>query len=222
MKYGIIGALEEEVRLLTAEMAVERTTEACGCKFFDGTLDGKAVTVVCCSVGKVNAAVCTALLIHQHGCGAIVNVGVAGAMGAGLRPLDVVLSNEVIVHDIDDLALKYYPFTRRFLPDQTLLAAAEAVCAGTIPYRVGRIATGDQFIAGGEPAERIRAVYAPDAVEMEGGAVAQASFMSGVPFLIVRTMSDSADSDANETYDNFLERAAARSAQIVRGMLQRL
>jgi len=222
VKYGIIGALSEEVRLLTADMAVDRIVEACGCRFFDGALDGKSVTVVCSSVGKVNAAVCTTILIREFGCKAVINVGVAGAMGAGLRPLDVVLSNDVVVYDLDELATKYYPFTRSFTPNPTLLAAAEAACGDTIRHRAGRIATGDQFVAGGEPARLIRETYAPDAVEMEGGAVAQACYLNGVPFLVIRTMSDSADENAAAQYDNFLERAAAQSAQIVRGMLQRL
>jgi len=221
MKYGIIGALDEEVRLLTAEMAVTKTVEACGCTYYDGVLDGKAVTVVCCSVGKVNAAVCTTILIREFGCEAVVNVGIAGAMGKGLRPLDVVLSREAVVHDLDPSAVKYYPFTRSFSGDERLLAAADAACGG-ITHRIGRIATGDQFIAGGEPAARIREAYAPDAVEMEGAAVAQVCHMNGVPFLIIRSMSDSADEDANEVYDDFIDRAAAQSAQIVRGMLQRL
>ena len=222
MKYGIIGALDEEVRLLKSEMNVKKVANACGCRFYDGDLEGKRVCVVCCSVGKINAAVCATILVREMGCDAVINVGVAGAMGKGLHPLDVVLSKDVVLHDVSPIAAKYYPFTLTFPADPVLLSAAKAVCSDGVNYRVGRIATGDQFVEGGELRSRIEREFAPDAVEMEGGAVAQVCYMNSAPFLIIRTMSDSADEGANESYDNLLERAAQQSARIVKGMLKRL
>jgi adenosylhomocysteine nucleosidase len=225
MKYGIIGALDEEVALLTAAMESPRETTACGCVFHEGKLDGHDAVVVCCSVGKINAAVCTTILIREFGCGAVVNAGVAGAMGKGLGPLDIVLSSDVVLHDADAIMEKYYPFSLTFAADDALLAAAKESCReekGDSGWAVGRIATGDQFVAGGALHDSIKERFAPLAVEMEGGAVAQASYMNGVPFLIIRTMSDSADDDADVSYDNFMERAAQQSAAIVRGMLRHL
>ena len=223
MKYGIIGALDEEVSLFAAAMDSPRETKACGCTFREGMLDGHEAVVVCCSVGKVNAAVCTTILIREFGCGAVINAGVAGAMGEGLHTLDVVLSTDVVLHDEDAIMAKYYPFETDFKADAGLLSAAQAACrrAG-LSFCSGRIATGDRFVAGGELYDSIKKAFAPLAVEMEGGAVAKTCYMNETPFLVIRTMSDSADDDADVSYDNFLSRAAHQSAAIVRGMLQTL
>lgn len=230
MKYGIIGALDEEVIRLKNSMQLERTIEACGCTYYEGKLEGKDAVVVCCSVGKVNAAVCTTILIREFGCGAVINTGIAGAMGEGLRPLGVVISSEVVIHDISSIAAKYYPYTTVFKADEGLVNAVRAASVdgareadiNNFDCRVGRIATGDQFVQGGELRDRIKREFHPEAVEMEGGAVAQACYMNDVPFVVIRTMSDSADDDAGETYDNFMERAATLSSEILRCTLRSL
>lgn len=223
MKYGMIGALDEEVALLAGAMEQTRETEACGCTFREGKLDGHDVVVVCCSVGKINAAVCTTILIREFGCGAVINAGIAGAMGKGLGPLDVVLSTETVLYDEDGIMEKYYPFSRSFSADERLRAAAADACMALgVRFQQGRIATGDRFVAGGELSRSIREGYSPLAVEMEGGAVAKACFMNRTPFLIIRTMSDSADENADATYDNFMSRAAHQSASILREALRRL
>jgi len=222
MKYGIIGALDEEVFRLKNDMRLDKVTEACGCSYYEGELDGKEVVVVCCSVGKVNAAVCTTILIREFGCDAVVNTGIAGAMGAGLRPLSVVISSDVVIHDISSVVEKYYPYTITFKADEKLVKAAGAAVGAGVDYRIGRIATGDQFVQGGELRDRIKREFDPDAVEMEGGAVAQACYMNKVPFVIIRTMSDSADDSAHDTYDNFMSLAAKQSCDILRGMLRSL
>lgn len=221
--WGILGALDREVALLREQMTVERTETALGTEFVFGRLCGQPVVVACCGVGKVNAALCATWLLCVAGCGRIVNVGIAGAVGHGLRTLDVVASRELCFHDQDPVMLKYFPKRRFFEADADLLALCRRACAepgvlqGTL--REGRIATGDRFVADRETRERIVADCAPDCVEMEGAAIAHAATAAGKPFLVIRTMSDCADDETNTTYDDFLERAADQSAHIILKML---
>ncbi len=223
--WGILGALDREVALLRAGMRDVREELALGTVFAFGTLRGRRVAVACCGVGKVNAAMCATWLLCARQCGLIVNAGIAGAIGQGLRTLDVVVSRELCFHDQDPVMLKYFPKRRFFEGDPALLALCRRACArpGVLrgaAYREGRIATGDRFVADRATRERIVADCAPDCVEMEGAAIAHAAFAAGKPCLVIRTMSDCADDATNVTYDDFLERAADQSARIVLAMLE--
>ena len=157
--WGILGALDREVALLRAEMTVDRTEEALGATFAFGTLRGRRVAVACCGVGKVNAAACATWLLCARGCGLILNAGIAGAVGHGLRTLDVVASRELCFHDQDPVMLKYFPKRRLFAGDPALLTLCRRACArpGVLQgaYREGRIATGDRFVADRATRDRI-------------------------------------------------------------------
>lgn len=222
--WGILGALDREVALLRAQMAVERVEYALGTEFVFGTLRSRRVALACCGVGKVNAAACATWLLTARGCGLILNAGIGGAVGHGLRTLDVVASRELCFHDQDPVMLKYFPARRFFEGDPALLALCRRACArpGILQgaYREGRIATGDRFVADRATRDRIVADCAPDCVEMEGAAIAHVAFAVGKPCLVIRTMSDCADDDADAAYDDFIERAADQSAHIVLAMLE--
>ncbi len=222
--WGILGALDREVALLLEQLTLTRTVETLGTTFHFGTLHGHAVVVACCGVGKVNAAMCAGWMIDVAGCTRLINVGIAGAVGARLRTLDVVISRELCFHDQDAVMLKYFPKQQFFAADPELLARCRQVCAepgcvhGTV--REGRIATGDRFVNDRATREAIVAACAPDCVEMEGAAIAHVAFAHHVPFLVIRTMSDCADDDTEATYDDFLERAANQSAHIILALLR--
>ncbi len=224
MTWGILGALDREVALLRERMRVARIEEALGTEFLFGELCGKQVVVACCGIGKVNAAACATWMLFVAGCDCLVNVGIAGAVGKGLRTLDVVLSRETCFHDQDAVMLKYFPKQRFFSGDAGLLALARKACAtpGVLQgaFRDGRIASGDRFVCTKAERDRIVAECAPDCVEMEGAAIAHVAFASGKPALIIRTMSDCADDSAHETYDDFIDRAAEQSARILLAMLE--
>lgn len=225
-RWGILGALDREVALLREQMCVQSTEDCLGTTFLSGTLHGQDVVVACCGIGKVNAAACATYLLFVKGCDAIVNVGIAGAVGAGLKTLDVVVSRELCFHDQDAVMLKYFPARQYFEADAALRAFCLEVCATpdvlTGTYREGRIATGDKFVADRATRDAIVAAVAPDCVEMEGAAIAHVAYAAGKPCLVIRTMSDCADDEASVTYDDFLERAADQSAHIILGMLERL
>ena len=222
MIWGIIGALPEEVALLCDAMEIDSEEQHYGSTFYRGRLEGQQVAVVCCSIGKVNAALCASLMIREMKAGAVINVGIAGAIDKRLKVLDVVLSTNAAFHDAEPLMKNYYPFRLNFDADGKLLALAQKACEalGEFTYYSGGIATGDVFVQGGPVKDKIVERLSPLCVEMEGAAIAHAAFVNDTPFLIIRTMSDSADDEAAMTYDLFKDRAAAQSAHIVRQMLK--
>lgn len=223
-RWGILGALDREVALLQAAMVVETKEEIFGTTVYVGTLYGRPVAVVCCGIGKVNAAACATLMIYRYQCEVLINAGIAGAVAHGLKTLDVVISKELCFHDQDQVMLKYFPKCELFEANQTLISLCEKACAKpgilNATYRLGRIATGDVFVNDVEVRNRIIAAKQPDCVEMEGAAIAHVAFASNIPYLVIRTMSDCADGDANVTYDDFLDRAADQSAHIVLEMIR--
>lgn len=222
MTWGIIGAMDDEVALLRDAMKERWESKVYDSTFYHGGLEGQDVVLVCCGIGKVNAALCAAVLLREFGVDRIVHVGIAGAMDPALQVLDVVLSKDVGYHDQGAVYDEHYPFRRVFDADPGLIELAEKACRqdGGIRYHIGRVATGDEFITSAGEKQKILSRMQPLCVEMEGAAVAQAAYMSGVPFLVIRAMSDSADDDAAMTYYEFKERACRQSAGIVRRMLR--
>jgi adenosylhomocysteine nucleosidase len=225
---GILGAMDAEVALLVRHMEVERTHEALGTTFYTGRLMGCPVSVAVMGIGKLNAALCTAFMIRELSVEAVVNVGIAGAMASNLRVMDVVVSTEVAFHDMEArLAEFVYPFRFNFTADPDLVSLALTACEEILPqkglrFTSGLVATGDQFIASAAQRERIQALLSPLCVEMEGAAVGQVAAIHDVPFVVIRTMSDSADDEAEDTYANFKEKAADQSAAIVMRIAQAL
>lgn len=224
MKWGILGALDAEIELIRKHMDIKRETPMFGTVFYEGIVCGHDVVLVCCGVGKVNAAVCAATACGTFGADCIINVGIAGAMAHGLHILDVVISSETGFHDQDPIMLDYYP-NRAFFPADEALAALCLRACEAIPemegrFRQGRIVSGDKFVNDAQLKQSINDRFAPACVEMEGAAIGHAAFMFGKPYLVIRTMSDAADDDADETYDNFIDEAAHTSASLILKMLK--
>lgn len=221
MKWGIIGAMEEEVALLKEKMQVEKECRLCGCTYLDGRLLGQPATVVCCNVGKINAALCANNLIRTFGVEAVVNVGIAGGMLPDLAQMEVVVATDAVLHDVDPVEVDFYPFRLEFEADEQLSRAAlQAAQQVGARCRRGRVATGDQFVCDSRLKEEIARRCAPACVEMEGAAIAQACFANDTPFAIIRTISDSADDQVEQSYPVFKKKAAAQSAAILLRMLE--
>lgn len=225
-KWGILGALDAEIAKIKENMNVESSTEVYGSTVYEGTVHGVPVVLVCCGIGKVNAAALTGVIIREFKADVVVNVGIAGAMGRGVGTLDVVVSDCVEFHDTDEVMKKYYPLTQCFNADKALNELCLTACRelkeeNEIMKNVwhGKIATGDCFVNDKATKAAIVEKCSPLCVEMEGALIGQVAFMNDTPFLVIRTMSDSADDEADETYDNFLEIAANQSASIILKML---
>lgn len=223
MIYGVIGALDEEIALVKDKMTDVEEHNLYGRSFFTGRLGDKEIVLVCCGVGKVNAALFANAVIREFHADAVINIGIAGAIAAGIGAMDVVLSTEAVFHDQDEIMVKYYPFCKYFKADEKLLELAKSACENVSlhgKYVCGRIATGDRFVNELSVKQSLRGRFNPCCTEMEGAAIAHASYVNDTPFLIIRTMSDSADDGADDSYDNFIDVAAHQSAAIVLKMLE--
>ena len=222
MKLGIIGAMDVEVATLKAKMEQVVTATHAGSAYFEGRLEGCPAVVVQCGVGKVNAALCAQVLVSVYGVTHIVNTGIAGSLCADLDIGDLVVSKDAIYHDFD---LRFWgrPIGQvpgmdvvAFPADQEMIDAAFAAAEAENPghNKVGRVASGDQFICSKEQKEKIIADTAALCAEMEGAAIAHTAYRNGVPFVILRAISDKADDSAEMDYPTFEAIAAQRCANV--------
>ena len=222
MKLGIIGAMDVEVATLKAKMEDVTVTARAGMEYCAGKLEGLDAVVVQCGIGKINAAMCTQILIDSFAVDAIVNTGIAGSLCADLDIGDLVISRDAIHHDFD---LRFWgrPIGQvpgmdviAFPADEKLMnaafAAAEAENAGHT--KVGRVASGDQFICSKAQKEKIIADTEAICAEMEGASIAHTAYRNGVPFVIIRAISDKADDSAEMDYPTFEAIAAQRCANV--------
>ena len=243
---GIVAALHEEINELLTLLSGARAVHVGSRDFWTGELDGQAVVVVLSRVGKVAAASTATMLVAQFGVRAVVFAGVAGALAPGVAVGDVVVSSELLQHDVDASPLFprwEIPLTgvARFQADaalaQGLLESARAVLAdplGLLGQPVmeafgiaapqayaGLIISGDRFVSTSAESAALRAAL-PDAlaVEMEGAAVAQICHEWGVPFAAIRTISDRADDAASVDFAQFIAEVDSRySVAILRQWL---
>lgn len=219
-KIGIIGAMPEEITLLKDRMENVSREKVAGLTVFSGTLYGKEVFLCQSGMGKVAAGAATQLLITKYGVQAVINSGIAGNMTDSVGVGDVVISEEAVYHDAQiDMINQRYPFMSRYKADSGLTEACRRACREIgLKYVLGKIATGDLFIGDREAKEEIARRCRPHCVEMEGAAVAHIACKNDVPFVIIRTMSDNADRDAEDLFDisRYCDKAAAICALCVK------
>lgn len=227
-KTGIIGAMEIEVDQLKKDMEISRTVKKAKMEFFEGTLKGKQVVVVRSGIGKVNAAVCTQILVDEFQVDTVINTGIAGSLNPDINIGDIVISRDVLHHDMDAVNFGY-PLGQipqmdvfSFEADQELADLAEQVCRKVNPeisvFR-GRIVSGDQFVAEKSVKERLITNFGGYCTEMEGAAIAQTAYLNHIPFVILRAISDKADDSATMDYSVFEKQAAKHCVNLVEGLL---
>jgi adenosylhomocysteine nucleosidase len=230
MRVGIIGAMEEEVDLLRSRLEQRKDTNLAGSEFYEGKVNSLEVVLLKSGIGKVNAAMGTALLIERFRPDVIINTGSAGGFLKELNVGDVVISTEVRHHDVDVTIFGYeYGQVPRmpafFSPDERLVDAAVKSAGKIKGVQVvkGMIASGDAFMNDPERVEFIRSKL-PDlyAAEMEAAAIAQVAHQFDKPFVIIRSLSDIAGKESNISFDQFLETAAKNSAELILLMLEEL
>jgi len=228
---GIIGAMELEVEQLAAAMENPTVRHKAGMKFVSGRLEGTEAVVVRSGVGKVNAALCAQILADCFEVSAVINTGIAGAVGLEVGIGDLVLSTSALQHDMDAVAFGYdlgvipQQECSDFPADPRLLQLAADCCAACLPdtrVHTGRVVSGDVFVAKKEQKDFLRSRFDAICTEMEGAAVAHAAWRNGIPYLVVRAISDNADACAVEDYPTFERNAANRAALLVRAMLRGL
>ncbi|WP_268957512.1 5'-methylthioadenosine/adenosylhomocysteine nucleosidase [Paenibacillus albiflavus] len=227
-KLALIGAMKEEVEMIISQMDHVTESTKAGILYREGTFRNKQVVVCMTGVGKVNAAVCTQQLIETFGVDAVLFTGVAGALDPALEIGDIVVSTECMQHDMDVTPLGFkrgiipYQENSIFAADADLVKLAKASCDKLFSGRavLGRVLSGDQFIASPDVVRMLRQDLEGACVEMEGSAVAQVCAMHQIPYVVIRSMSDKADGSADVSYAEFTKLAAQNSYSIVEDMVQ--
>ena len=230
MKLGIIGAMDVEVALLKEKMRNVSTAKHAGSEYYKGELEGISAVVVQCGVGKVNAALCAQILCDVYGVTHLVNTGIAGSLCADLDIGDLVVSRDAMYHDFD---ITYFGRAYGEVPgmgvvafpaDEAMMNDAFAAAEGVNPghTKIGRIASGDQFVCDKQKKEKIIADTQALCTEMEGAAIAHTAYRNGVPFVILRAISDKADDSAEMDYPTFEAIAARRCAEVTAALARKL
>ena len=226
MKYGIICAMEEEIKTLVEKLANKQEQSIADMKYYTGTINGHEVVLVQSGIGKVQAAVNTAFLANNFKVDCIINSGSAGGIGDGMHVGDVVLSTGTAYHDADSTAFGYkmgqMPGQPQIFEADAHLRAAvkKAAEENGLPVREGLIVTGDQFINSTAKIKQIKSIF-PNALcsEMEGAAVGQVAHEFNIPYLVIRAMSDVGDEEASQSFDEFVIDAGKRSAKMILTLL---
>lgn len=228
-KIGIIGAMVEEIEYLHKHTEVTATHTKAGITYHEGILNGKSIIFCKSGVGKVNAAVCTQIMIDL-GADCVLFTGVAGALDPQLNIGDIVVSSSCIEHDMDCTPLGFargvIPFNERseFFADEKLVELASAASERLFQGRslTGKVLSGDQFIASRETVQYLYETMQGACAEMEGASVAHVCDMNGTPFVIIRSMSDKADGSAHVNFPEFTVQAASNSYLIIDDILKHI
>ena len=225
-KIGIIGAMAIETEGLIREMTDTKSTVVSGVTFTEGVLCGRDVVVATSGVGKVFAAICAEAMILRFGVTALLNTGVAGGLSPMLEVGDVVLADEVVQHDMNTTALGDPQGLLSGLnvvkipADKKLL---KALCSATaaLDYNgmVGTVASGDLFVEKKKTKEGLVRDFDALACEMEGAAIGHVAFVNGVPFAVLRTISDGGD---GMEFSEFCPLAAKTAVAITKEFLKGL
>ena len=226
---GILGAMPPEVESILANLENKTSHSLSGTVYYTGNLKGTEVVVARCGVGKVCAAVCAQTMILKFGATALINTGVAGALDSALSIGDIVVAEDLVQHDVDTSPLgdpvgyisELKAVSMPTAPNLRSLAEQTAKKL-SLSTHLGRVASGDCFVASPEKKDYIKSTFSAMACEMEGGAMAQVCQMNGTPFLVLRAISDTADNRAEMDYPTFVNMAAAKMASLVIAMMAEL
>ena len=219
---GIIGAMPSELADIRNTLKDAEIKRISGFDFYINEVSGKKVINACCGIAKVNAALCAQVLIDNFRPDAVINAGIAGGMDSSIKVCDIVVSNEVLPHDLDLHFLQDYPtYCGIFKADKNLIDTAVNICTKQgVKSFVGRIVTGEAFITDTAVKNSIKEKFDPFAVDMESAAVGHCAYLNEVPFVSVRCISDNADDEGAMSFDEFEKIAAKRVADVVLEMVE--
>ena len=234
-RLGIIGAMSSEVDNLIQRMEDTTITEYAGRRFVCGRLAGQDAVVVQSGIGKVAAAITAQMLVDRFGVTALVNTGMAGGLDRRLAVKDLVVATGAIQHDFD---LTAFGHVRGYLTgeddqkptvfacDPTLVEKALVAAQGVLPQGskaiTGTVASGDIFVDDSGLKASLRDDFGAAAAEMEGAAIAQAAAANGIPFVILRTISDLAEQEATVSFDEMERYAGQLAGDITTALCQTL
>ncbi|HEY5524034.1 MAG TPA: 5'-methylthioadenosine/adenosylhomocysteine nucleosidase [Clostridium sp.] len=227
MIIGIIAAMNEELEILHSEMSLEEKKVKANMTFNKGKLWGKDVVAVVCGIGKVNAAICTQILASEFGVDKVINVGVAGGISKEIYPGDIVIADNLVEHDMDTTSFgdPHGQIPRMdtfdFKCDKDLVEVAKKACANNKELNtfIGRIVSGDVFVADVEKIKWLEKEFNALSCEMEGASIAHTCYLNNIPFVVIRSISDNANNGAHMDFQKFTPIAVKNSTAILKEML---
>lgn len=226
MKIGIIFALKEELDALLKVLTLKKQYEIFDLTFYECELDNKEIVLVESGIGKVNSARTTQILIDNMKVDYIFNIGVAGAIDPGVSVCDVVIGEKLVQHDFDVTPFNYekgqIPNVGKFIEsDEYLVKLAKDIKTDSNVH-TGVIASGDIFVNDPKMSNKINTKFNALCCEMEGASIAQVCYLSHIPFLVIRSISDSVNGTNELTYDDFLLLSSKMVAKFMKELLSKI
>ncbi len=223
---AVIGAMPSELADIR-EYFKDKDTEIiskCGYDFHINQIDDYKVVSVFCGVSKVNATICTQMLIDCFNAEAVINTGISGGMHDDVKVCDIVISSDTAPHDVNlEFLDKYLPHCSSFKADENLINKAVESCKKMdYKYHIGKIVSGEAFISDTKVKNDIKSRLNPYAVDMETAAIGHCAYVNKVPFISVRCISDNADDEGAMSFEEFEKIAAKRVADIVIDMVHNI
>ncbi|CCH55267.1 Adenosylhomocysteine nucleosidase [Fibrisoma limi BUZ 3] len=242
---ALLGAFDEEVKLVQQSLQNRQVQVINGITFITGQVDGHDVVVAETGIGKVNAAMTTAFMLAHFRPQRVLFTGIAGGTNPDLQPGDIVIARQTAHHDFGYITFNRQKtnqtrnaitkeFNPAYFPADSALLKVAVETAKTVPFEaipvtsrppsviVGTVVTGDVFVSSEEKVQSLRSEYNADATEMEGAAVAQVCYQQQVPCLVIRSLSDKANANARNDMLTFFKTAARNSAKLVLAIVKGL
>ena len=226
MIWGVIATLPEEIELLVMQMHMSESKTISGYIFYSGIIGKTRIVLVNCGGGKINAAVCTTLLVAEFSVKTIFSIGVSGSLSEKLKILDVVIADKLLYHDNDlKFAINQPPYQPFYTADTVISERCKQVVngmmGGNFIFETAPIATGDRFISDNVEKTEISARTGALCVDMCGAAVAQAAAIHEVPFVVIRCISDDTEGITDQDYEKYFRAAAEQPCYILLELFSR-
>lgn len=230
-KIGIIFAMNEELNSMLKYLDITNKYKIFDLEFYEGNIQDNEIILITSGVGKVNSARSTQILIDNMKVDMIINVGVSGGIVNTLEVCDIVIGTKLVQHDFDITAFNhekgYIPNIGVYIEsDLYLINIANEVKneLSNIDYNIkyGVIASGDIFCTNNTMTEKINKKFNAICVEMEGASIAQVCYLSHIPFIVIRSISDVPNGNNVITYEEFLNKSSNNVSNFVYKMIQKI
>ena len=233
---GIISAMDNEIDILLDKAEIDRVDMVADMEYHVGKLRGVPVIISRAGIGKINAATGITTMLNNYPIAKVIFTGIAGGIADETKVLDEVIATNLVEHDYGILSNDaftwrsgdpgfgnetgvYYDCDNQ-LVELAYNSAVEVL--GENHVFKGTVASGDQFVSSSEYVKKLKDDYNAYACEMEGVAIAVVCTKYKKPFVVLRTLSDKADGNAHESYENFGDHAGDNSSRIVLKMFESL
>lgn len=228
MIIGIIFAMEEELNSFLTNLKIKNKYKQYDLDFYEVEYFNKTLILCLSGVGKVNAARTSQILIDNFNINYIFNIGVAGGLSSNLNILDIVVADSLVQHDFDITSFNH---PKGYIPNigvnikssDYLVSVAKNVSKKmNLKINVGVIASGDIFVTNMMMSNKINNKFNALACEMEGASIAQVAYLSNIPFLVIRSISDVVGKDNKITYENFLNKSSLIVSNYLKEIIKEL